>query len=128
MVFAISIRNESAGSVLVSSLRDDEFVDFKVIGPDGKEVARRGKRRIDSKSYSPSDFAVLKTWEMVRVKRTISLKNGLGFVIDKSGQYSVAAEYLLGPPEYFAPLARDAKVPIGTFRSAKTTFCIEICR
>ena len=49
VVFAVSIRNESADSIFVSRLLDDEFVDFKVYGPNGKEVAWRGKGRIDSK-------------------------------------------------------------------------------
>jgi hypothetical protein len=127
VVFAVSIRNESAGPVLVSRLLNDEFVDFHVCGPDGKDVAWRGKSRIDSKSYSPSDFAVLKGGEMVRARRTISLKNGHGFVLGKPGQYSVIAEYSLEPPEYFAPFAGEAKVPAGSFGSVKATFCIEIC-
>src|ERR1700687_1433935 len=33
----------------------------------------------------------------------------------------------LGPPEYFAPFAGEAKIPTGSFRSMKTAFCIEAC-
>jgi hypothetical protein len=127
VVLAVSIRNESARLVLVSRLLHDEFVDLVVLGPDDNEVPWRGTGRIDSKSYSPSDFAVLKIGETVRARRTISLKNGRGFIFRKPGQYSVTAEYSLGPPEYFAPLARDAEIPVGTFASVKASFCIEIC-
>src|SRR5262249_24075907 len=80
-----------------------------------------------SKSYSPSDFAVLRTGEEVKAKRIISLKNGQGYIFRKPGQYSVVAEYSLGPPEYFAPFAAKTKVPTGSFRSTKAAFCIEAC-
>jgi hypothetical protein len=111
----------------VSRLTGDEFVDFSVIGPEGKEVRRRGKGRIDSRAYSPSDFAVLERYQEISAKRIISLKGGAGFVFDKPGQYSVTAEYSLEPPEYFAPFAGQTKIPTGSFRSAKATFCIEAC-
>lgn len=111
----------------MSRLIREEFVDFNISGPDGKEVPWRGKGRIDSKSYSPSNFIVLKTGEQIRTRRTISLKNGQGYVFHSASQYSVTAEYSLGPPEYFAPFAGDAKVPAGTFGSVRATFCIEIC-
>jgi hypothetical protein len=127
VVFSVSIRNQSAGPIFVSRLLHEEFVDFNVSGPDGKEVPWRGKGRIDSKSYSPSDFTVLKGGEQIRARRTISLKDGQGYVFHSPGQYSVTAEYSLGPPEYFAPFAGDAKVPPGTFGSVRATFCIEIC-
>ena len=127
MVFSVSIRNQSAGPIFVSRLLDEEFVDFNVSGPDGKEVPWRGKGRIDSRSYSPSDFTVLKGGDQIKARRTISLKNGQGYVFHGTGQYSVRAEYSLGPPEYFAPFAGDAKVPAGTFGSVKATFCIETC-
>jgi hypothetical protein len=127
VIFILSIRNESARPVFVSRLRNDEFVDFKVYGPNGKETEWRGNGRIDSKSYSSSDFVVLKAGETVRARRTLSLKDGLGFVIAKPGRYSVAAEYSLEPPEYFAPLAGNAAIPTGTFASHKATFCMATC-
>lgn len=111
----------------MSNLRSDEFVDFKVFGPDGKEVPWRGKSRIASKEYSPSDFAVLEGYQEISAKRVISLKDGAGFVFDKPGQYSVTAEYSLEPPEYFAPFAGKTKVPAGSFRSEKAAFCVEAC-
>jgi hypothetical protein len=126
VVFSVSIRNQSAGPIFVSRLLH-EFVDFNVSGPDGKEVPWQGKGRIDFKSYSPSDFTVLKGGDQIRARRTISLKNGQGYVFHSPGQYSVTAEYSMGPPEYFAPSAGDAKVPAGTFGSVRATFCIEIC-
>ena len=111
----------------MSRLKGYRFVDFSVIGPDGKEVPWRGKGRVASKEYSPSDFAVLERYQEISAKRIISLKEGAGFVFDKPGQYSVTAEYSLEPPEYFAPFAGGTKIPTGSFRSDKAAFCIEAC-
>jgi hypothetical protein len=127
VVFVLSIRNQSPEPIFVSRLTEDEFVDFRISGPDGKAVPWRGKGRIDSKEYSPSDFAVLKCRERISAKRIISFKDGQGFVFNKPGQYSVTAEYSLGPPEYFAPLAGATKIPTGSFRSVNATFCVEVC-
>ena len=87
----------------MSRLTDDEFVDFMITGPDGKDVPWRGKSRIDSKSYSASDFAVLRSGEKLSSKTTVSLKNGHGFMFNQPGHYTLMAEYSLGPPEYFTP-------------------------
>jgi hypothetical protein len=127
VVLVLTIRNRSEGPICVSRLKGDEFVDFSIIGPDGKEVPWRGKGRIDSREYSPSDFAVIERYQEISAKRIISLKDGAGFVFDKPGQYSVTAEYSLGPPEYFAPFAGETKIPTGSFRSTKAAFCIEAC-
>lgn len=126
VVFVLSIYTRSAEPIFVSRLTGDEFVDLNVIGPDGKEVPWQGKGPIVSREYSPADFAVLGTYQEISAKRIISLKEGAGFVFDKPGQYSVTAEYSLGPPEYFAPLADKTKIPTGSFRY-KTAFCIEAC-
>jgi hypothetical protein len=127
VVLVLYLRNRSEGPIFVSRLTGDEFVDVSVIGPDGKEVPWRGKGRVDSKGYSPSDFAVLERHQEISAKRTISLKDGAGFVFDKPGQYSVTAEYSLEPSEYFAPFAGETKIPTGSFRSTKAAFCIEAC-
>src|SRR5208283_328192 len=127
VVVVLTIRNLSEGPIFVSRLTGDEFVDFSIIGPDDKEVPWRGKGRIDSKEYSPSDFAVLERYQEISAKRIVSLKDGAGFVFDKPGQYSLTAEYSLGPPEYFAPFAGETKIPTGSFRSTKAAFCIEAC-
>ena len=127
VILVLSIYTRSAEPIFVSRLTDNEFVDLNVIGPDGKEVPWRGKGRIVSREYSPTDFAVLETYQEISAKRIISLKDGAGFVFDKPGQYSVTAEYSLGPPEYFAPFAGKTKIPTGTFRSTKAAFCIEAC-
>jgi hypothetical protein len=127
VVLVLYLRNRSEGQVFGSRLAGDEFVDFSVIGPDGKEVPWRGKGRIESKGYSPADFAVLERYQEISAKRIISLKDGAGFVFEKPGQYSVTAEYSLEPPEYFAPFAGETKIPTGTFRSTKAAFCIEAC-
>jgi len=127
VVLVLYLRNGAEGPIFVSRLTGDEFVDVSVIGPDGKEVPWRGKGRIDSKGYSPSDFAVLERYQEISVKRIISLKDGAGFVFDKPGQYSVTAEYSLEPPEYFAPFVGETKIPTGSYRSTKAAFCIEAC-
>jgi hypothetical protein len=127
VVLVLYLRNLSEGPIFVSRLTGDEFVDFSVVGPDGNEVPWWGKRRIDSKEYSRSDFAVLARYEEISAKRIISLKDGAGFVFDKPGQYSVTAKYSLEPPEYFAPFAGETKIPAGSFRSTKAAFCIEAC-
>jgi hypothetical protein len=127
VVLVLYLRNPSEEPIFVSRLKGDEFVDFNVIGPDGKEVPWQGKRRISASERSPSDFAVLDRWQEIAAKRVISVKDGAGFVFDKPGQYSVTAEYSLGPPESFAPLAGQTKVPTGSFHSAKAAFCIEVC-
>ena len=127
VVLVLYLRNLSEGPIFVSRLAGDEFVDFSVIGPDGKEVLWWGKGRIDSKAYFPSDFAVLERYQEISAEKIISLKDGTGFVFDKPGQYSVTAEYSLEPPEYFEPFAGKTKIPTGSFRSAKAAFCIEAC-
>jgi hypothetical protein len=127
IVLVLSIYNRSAEPIFVSSLKSDEFVDFNVIGPDGKEVQWRGTGRIDSRAYSQYDFAVLGKYHVLSAKRVISFKDGRGFIFDRPGQYTVTAEYSLGPPEYFAPFAGKTKVPIGSFTSGKAAFCIEAC-
>jgi hypothetical protein len=116
VVLVLYLRNRSEEPLFVSRLKGDEFVDFNVTGPDGKEVPLQGKRRIDSKRYFPSDFAVLERYQETSAKRIIALKDGAGFVFDKPGQYSVTAEYSLEPPEYFAPFAGKTKVPTGFVR------------
>lgn len=126
VILKLSIYNSSAEPMFVSRLRVDEFVDFKILGPDGKEVPWRSNGRIVSREYSPSDFAVLESYHEISATRTISLKDGAGFVFDKPGQYSVTAEYSLAPPEYFAPFAGKTKIPTGSFQY-KAAFCIEAC-
>ena len=127
VVLVLYLRNESEEPIFVSLLKNHEFVDFNIVGPDGKEVPWQGKGRINSKGYSPSDFTVLERYQEVSAKRTISVKDGTGFVFDKPGQYSVTAEYSLAPPEYFAPFAGQKEIPKGSLSSSKAAFCIEVC-
>jgi hypothetical protein len=126
VILVLSIYNRSAEPIFVSRLKNEEFVDFKIIGPDGKEVPWQGKGRIASREYSASDFAALDGWNEISAKRIISLNDGAGFVFDKPGQYSVTAEYSLKPPEYFAPFAGKTKIHTGSFRY-DAAFCIEAC-
>ena len=126
VILVLSIYNWSAVPIFVSNLKTGEFVDFKIIGPDGKEAPWRGNGRVTSREYSPADFAVLEGYQEISSKRVISIKDGAGFIFDKPGQYSVTAEYSLGPPEYFAPFAGKTKIPTGSFRY-KAEFCIEAC-
>jgi hypothetical protein len=127
IVVRFTLQNNSPYPVFVSRKMYSEFVDLTVFAPNGKEVEWRGTGRIDSKAYSLEDFAVLKTGESVSQKTAVSLKQGVGFVIDKPGRYRMKAEYSLGPPAYFAPFARDATVPEGPFRAQVVTLCVETC-
>jgi hypothetical protein len=112
--------------MFVSNLRGHEFVDFKILDPAGNEVSWQGGERTAPREYSSSDFAVLASYHEVSAKRTISVKDGAGFVFDKIGEYSVIAEYSLGPLEDVAPFAGETEIPTGSFRY-KTKFCIEAC-
>ncbi|MGC2355603.1 MAG: hypothetical protein WA491_06035 [Candidatus Acidiferrum sp.] len=127
VVLALSIISNSTEPVFVSRLTNEDFVDIELVGPDGKEVSWQGSGKIHSKQYSPSDFTVLKHGERISAKRTISLKDGQGYVIKAPGRYSVKAQYSLEPPEYFAPLAGSARVPAGGFASPASSFCVESC-
>jgi hypothetical protein len=127
VVLVISLYNSSERPLFVNNLQHDDFVDFKVIGPDGEEVPWQSKHPVTSSVHSPSDFMVLEKYHEVSVKKVISLKDGTGFVFDKPGQYSITAQYSLGPPETFASLAGNTKIPTGPLRSTKATFCIEVC-
>jgi hypothetical protein len=89
-------------------------------------VPWRGKRRIASREYSASDFSVLEKYREMSAKRTISLKDGAGFVFDNPGQYTVTAKYSLGSTQDFAPFAGKTRIPTGTFDS-KASFCVEAC-
>ena len=113
--------------ILVSRLQGNEFVSFKVNGPDGNEVPWRCDVRANPKKYSASDFTVLRQYSLISAKRIISLKDGTGFVLDKPGQYSLTADFFMGPPENFAPFAGQAKPATGSFHSEKLAFCIEAC-
>jgi len=127
VVIGLQLYSRSEQPILVSRLQGDEFVSFKVIGPDGNEVPRQGEARAGSKGYSPSDFIVLGQYKEISANRIISLKDGAGFAFDKPGQYSLTAEFSMGPPEIFAPFAGRAKTPTGSLHSTKLAFCIEAC-
>jgi len=113
--------------ILVSRLQGNEFVNFKVAGPDGNEVPWQGKARDRNSAYSPSDFTVLGQYKIISANRIISLKDGTGFAFNKPGQYLLTAEFSMGHPEDFAPFADQAKPAVGSFRSSKLAFCIEAC-
>jgi hypothetical protein len=118
-------RNEQP--ILVSRLQGDEFVSFKLVGPDGNEILWHGEARVGAKGDFPSDFIVLGQYKEISANRIISLKDGAGFVFDKPGQYSLTAEFSMEPPENFAPFTGQAKTPTGSFHSTKVAFCIEAC-
>lgn len=127
VVIVLQLYSRSAQPILVSRLWGDEFVSFKLIGPDGNEVPWQGGARARSKGSASSDFTVLGQYKEIDANRTISLKDGVGFAFDKPGQYSLTAEFSMGPPENFAPFAGQAKPPVGSFHSTKLAFCIEAC-
>lgn len=122
----LTLYNGSEEPLFVSRLTDGEFVHFDVAGPDGKQVPWQGKRPIDSKQHSPSDFVVIPKYHEISAKRIISFDKGAGFIFDKFGQYSITAEYSLGPGKSFVSFAGKAKIPTGSFHS-KAAFCIEAC-
>ncbi|MGA3159751.1 MAG: hypothetical protein ABSC77_00935 [Terracidiphilus sp.] len=127
VVIVLQLYSRSEQPILVSRLQGNEFVNFKVIGPDGNEVPWQDEARAGSNGYSPSDFIVLGQYSETNAKRIISLKDGAGFAFDKPGQYSLTAEFSMGSPEIFAPFAGQAKVPTGSLHSTKLAFCIEAC-
>jgi len=126
VVIEVQLYSRSEQPLLVSRMLGDEFVSFKVIGPDGNEVPWHGETRARFREHSPSDFTVLGQYKQISADRIISLKNGVGFVFDKPGQYSLTAEFSMGPPGKLAPFEVQAKAPMGSFH-AKVAFCIEAC-
>jgi hypothetical protein len=127
VVIVLQLYSRSEQPILVSRLWGDEFVSFKLIGPDGNEVPWQGEARASSKGYYPPDFTMLGQYKEIDANRTISLKDGAGFALDKPGQYSLTAVFSMGPPESFAPFAGQAKPPGGSSHSTKLAFCIEAC-
>ena len=125
MVLRLYSRSEQP--ILVSRLQGDEFVSFRLIGPDGNEILWQSEARASSKGYPPSDFTVLRQYKEISANRIISLKDGAGFVFAKPGLYSLTAEFSMKPPENFAPFAGQAKSAMGSFHSTKVEFCIEAC-
>jgi hypothetical protein len=111
--------------ILVSRLQGDDFVSFRVVGPDGNEIPWHGEVG-PTTGYSASDFTVLGQYKLVNAERIISLKDGTGFAFDKPGQYTLAAEFSMGSPEKFASFADQAKPAMGVFHS-RLSFCIEAC-
>jgi hypothetical protein len=126
VVIELQLYSRSEQPLLVSRMLGDEFVSFKVIGPDGNEVPWQGKTRADFKEHSPSDFTALGQYKQISANRIISLTDGTGFVFEKPGQYSLTAEFSMGIPGKFAPFEVQAKTPMGSFH-AKVAFCIEAC-
>ena len=127
IVLVLSIKNNLPASAFVSSLKEQEFVDISLLGPDGKGVPWKGTGRIETKQYSPAEFTTLKPGETIHASWTISLNHKSGFIFKQVGRYRLAAKYSLAPPEYFAPFAGTAKIPDGSFSSLASTFCIETC-
>lgn len=123
----LQLYSRSDQSILVSRLQGNEFVSFKVIGPDGNEVPWHGEERSSAQRYSSSDFIVLNQYKQISANRIISLKDGSGFAFDKPGQYSLTAEFSMGSAENYVAFADQAKPAMGTFRSTKLSFCIEAC-
>jgi len=127
VVVVIRLYSRNEHPILVGRLQGDEYVSFKVFGPDGNEVPWKGKPEAGSKGYSPSDFTVLGQYKEISANRIISLKDGAGFVFDKAGQYTLTAEFSMGSPENFAPFAGQAQTLTGSFHSTRVAFCIEAC-
>lgn len=127
VVIGLELYSRLEQPILVSRLQGNEFVNFKVVGPDGNEVPWQGKAPHRPTAYSPSDFTVLGQYKAVTADRTISLKDGTGFAFNQPGQYTLTAEFSMGQPEDFAQFADRAKPAAGSFGSSKLAFCIEAC-
>lgn len=123
IVFRFRLKNLSSKPIFVSRYMPiGDFVTLDLTGPNGKQVPWGGK--IKSVAYSKDAFLMLEVGREISAKHTISLVKGVGFVIDKAGQYTAHAEYALGPPEYFANLAPKGSIPQGTFKAPGTHFTI----
>ena len=122
----LRLNGQSEQPLFVSRFLGDEFVSFKLIGPDGNEIPWQREVRASSKGYSASDFTVLGQYKEIDANKTISLKEGAGFAFDKPGQYSLTAEFSMGPPGRFTPFEAQGKAPMGSFHS-EVKFCIEAC-
>lgn len=61
------------------------------------EVPWQSEARAGFQERSPSEFTVLGQYKQVSANRIISMKDGAGFVFDKPGQYSLTAEFSMGP-------------------------------
>jgi hypothetical protein len=127
VVIGLELYSRLEQPILVSRLQGSEFVSFKVVGPDGNEVPWQGKAPDRARAYSRSDFTVLGQYKAVTVDRIISLKDGAGYAFNQPGQYTLTAEFSMGPPGDFIQFADRAKPAVGSFRSSKLAFCIEAC-
>jgi hypothetical protein len=127
VVIGLELYSRSDQPILVSRQLGNEFVNFKVVEPDGNEVPWQRKVPDRAREYSPSDFTVLGQYKAISADRTISLKDGTGFAFNEPGQYTLTAEFSMGPPEGFAQFADKTKPAVGSFRSSKLVFCIEAC-
>jgi len=125
ITFEFKLKNDSHDRVLVARSPYPGFATVHLSGPDGKEVEWRGNGKILSQAYAPVTFTVLARGESVKSRGTVSLENGQGYVITAPGPYVAWAEYSMGPPDYFRPVAKGAVVPEGAFRSAPTKFWVE---
>jgi len=127
VVLDLRLYNASAESAFVGRPQRDDFVRVKITGPDGNAIPWRGSETAESAAPSSSDFTVLEKYHEISAKRVLSLKDGAGFAFDKPGQYTITAEYFLGPTGSFESFAGQTKIVAGPLRSTKAEFCIEAC-
>ncbi|WP_263410445.1 hypothetical protein [Terriglobus tenax] len=127
VVIGLELYSRFEQPLLVAPLQNNEFVRFKLAGPDGNEVPWQTKASDRARSYSSSDFKVLEQYNGVKAERVISLKDGTGFAFSQPGQYTLTAVFSMGQPEQFTPFVGHAKPVVGSVRSSKLAFCIEAC-
>ena len=108
VAFGFQLYSRSEQPIL-ASLQGNDFVHFKVVGLDGNEVPWQGEAQAHPKAHAASDFTVLTQYQAISTNRIISLKDGAGFAFDKPGQYTLTAEFSMGPPENFALFSGQAK-------------------
>jgi hypothetical protein len=123
VVVRFRLKNLSEKPIFVSRYMPvGDFITLKLTGPQGKELPWRGKIR--SISYSKDAFLLLEQGQEVSTSHTISLSKGEGFEIGGPGRYTIAAEYSLGPSEYFATIAPKGSIPQGSFKSHPVHFVV----
>jgi hypothetical protein len=127
VVIGLELYSRFEQPVLVAPLQNSEFVQFELIGPDGKKVQWQGKAPDRDRDYSPSDFKVLEQYNLVKAEKTISLKDGTGFAFNQPGQYMLTAVFSMGKPEHFSRFSGQAKPVVGSVHSSKLALCIEAC-
>ena len=119
-----SLKNLSTRRILVireASLHD--LIYLEIVDGQGKEISWQGK--IVSRGYPADFFTTLEPGQSVSFHESISLSNGTGYDLRKSGTYRIRAEFAISPKEYFAQVADGAVILERPVRSNWTRVIIK---